>query len=456
MGFSAELSRAMADVSIAVAFRPGCGYTRSTDGLTFWETFEDPQKLLEDLRQQLTNGQFVFSPLQKIVRKRLNGKERIIYVATWRDKIVDKWLSYELNGRWQSRFSNRSFAFREKIGIDVCCRQLATAIRRSSYFLKRDISNFYYTIDPKILLSKLDTVPLNPLIRALIKQRVYFKYRDRDGSIVQSDLGIAFGSSLSCVLSNVYLTDLDYVMEQLPVAYFRYADDIMVCGMDQLAVENAEKMMNDTVRALKLSFKDSHNRNLSWDGGGHFEKVERIPHLGLLFSQTNIRMDKPKFRKILRLFKREYRFYRRRIQSHRNIEDRLKAMIEVMNQVILNRIRGIGIIDYYLKHVDDEGQWRQMDRCIAELVISKTLRKRFCKGLFRQISYGRLRQLGLVSLLHRGRMLRHGKIGVKFRSLLNVKRISQHDEMIKRKLDRYDQLKIIKRLKKKERGKHED
>ena len=72
-------------------------------------------------------------------------------------------------------------------------------------------------------------------------------------------------------------------------------------------------------------------------------------------------------------------------------------------------VRNVAIFDYYLKHVDDERQWRALDRWLAEEVLSRVFggHKR---GHFGRLGFAELRALGLPSLVHRRRLLRRGAI----------------------------------------------
>ena len=72
-------------------------------------------------------------------------------------------------------------------------------------------------------------------------------------------------------------------------------------------------------------------------------------------------------------------------------------------------IRNVAILDYYLKHVDDESQLMLLDRWLAEEVLSAVFGGHK-KGHFRRISFLQLRAMGLPSLLHRRRMIWSGRI----------------------------------------------
>jgi hypothetical protein len=77
--------------------------------------------------------------------------------------------------------------------------------------------------------------------------------------------------------------------------------------------------------------------------------------------------------------------------------------------VIDKGLRNVAILDYYLKHVNDQEQMRLLDRWLAEEVLSLVFGGHK-KGHFRRISFARLREMGLPSLVHRQRLIRRGEI----------------------------------------------
>jgi hypothetical protein len=70
----------------------------------------------------------------------------------------------------------------------------------------------------------------------------------------------------------------------------------------------------------------------------------------------------------------------------------------------------VAIVDYYLRHVEDEGQLRLLDRWLAEEVLCLALGGGHKRGHFGVLSFRELRAMGLPSLVHRRRLIRHGRI----------------------------------------------
>jgi hypothetical protein len=64
--------------------------------------------------------------------------------------------------------------------------------------------------------------------------------------------------------------------------------------------------------------------------------------------------------------------------------------------------------------VNDEPQLKQLDRWLAEEVLSLAFDGGHRKGHFRALPFARLRAMGLPSLVHRRRLLRHRHIASSF------------------------------------------
>jgi len=148
----------------------------------------------------------------------------------------------------------------------------------------------------------------------------------------------------------------------------------------------------------------------------------------------------------MNIFKRAISTIKKKLTKIENLDDRLQFAITFVNDAILKRIRYAAIVDYYLKHVEDEEQLRAMDREAAELIISAVLGKPFRKKDFKTIPFKKLRKYGLISLLHRNRLHRHGQLNVPFLSMYNTILFERYQEGTKRRLERINQIRIARKL----------
>ena len=390
----------------------------STDGKTLYDLAARGLKGLAAVHEQLRAERFHFRPSVGL-KYNFNGKRRTLYIPPWEERIVDLLIYRLLSRRLHHWFSASSYAYRDHTyGLDRCQSQIAGTIRsaRSAiYAVKRDISDYFASVDHEILLRQLENhVDRDDYLFALIAERIRFDYQDEAGAH-QAAIGIPFGCASACVFANVYLTGLDREIESIPgVHYFRYADDMLLLSTDRDAALLARDRMRGGLANLRLTTKASHEADFVLTQGPasdpHFHPVAAFRHLGLQFERTGtVSLSRDKRRKIQNLFRFAFRRSRRRWKPISDPRERARTLIAVACQAIERGVRNVAILDYYLKHATDVSQLRLLDRWLAEEILSLVFGGHR-KGSFAKISYHELRQLGLPSLVHRQRMILHGKI----------------------------------------------
>ncbi len=371
---------------------------------------------LEQMHQALAGRSFHFRPALAL-HYNFNGKHRTLYVAPWEERIADLLLYRVLNQRLQAWFSPDSYAYRtSRFGLDRCQQGVAQALRANPaprYLLKRDIADYFASVDHEILLGQLAAlVEPDDYLYQLLSERVRFRYLEA-GEERRAEVGIPFGTAIACLLSNVYLTGLDRAMEVIEgIHYFRYADDILVLARDREAALAARGRLETELRALRLSVKPSHHLDcvFAQEAAPPFAAAGSFRHLGLEFCTDGVvRLSRDKQRKICNLFRFAFRRRRSRFARLRSAEERVRLAIQIARRTVEQGLRNVAILDYYLKHVEDEEQLRALDRWLAEEVLSLGFGGHR-KGNFRRLSFADLRALGLPSLVHRHRLIRHRQI----------------------------------------------
>jgi retron-type reverse transcriptase len=444
------LEHAALDVINKLVFHPRKAYTTSSDGKTYFEFGSRLMGRFHKLKKTLLKRDYRFKP-SKLVRKRTKlSKIRDIYLSCWDDKIVETWLNDTLNRLLSEWFSKHAYAYRiDDLGLDSCQDKIIKISQFAKFFVKRDIKQYFYSIDHEILLRQLaEVLQKDDFIYELVRQRVQFKYVDLDGTIKPATIGIPFGSPLACTLSNIHLTALDKEMTQFKVHYFRYADDVLIAGTDPDEVLRAAAFFDKSVVDLKLALKESHALQLSFIEHPGFTKVSRFTHLGLeLMADGRVKFGLGKQRKIMNFFRKELNIHKRKLRATPSLDERLRIAVLAVNSMIDNRIRSAAIVDYYLKHVTFEEQLKNIDRLVAEMVISHVLDKPFRKSDFRTVPFKKLREMGLQSLLHRSRLHHHGHLHVSFLSMHNELVARRHQEQHQRRRERIDQMRLSRKIK---------
>lgn len=415
---------------------------------TYYEFAAKLDVNLGRIRRKVSSGKYEFSPyLKKSIR--IGHKDRDIYLASWPDRIVERWLACGLNKNLIDWFSPSCYAYRPgKFGLDLCQERVAKACKQNMYVIKRDISNYFYSIPHEKLIQTISKlIPTSDRLFDLILQRIRFKHSDGVANI-----GVPFGSPIACVLANIYLSDLDKTMERLPIKYFRYADDFIIIAYDCEVAHAANTIFSENISELGLTTKESHTKNIvisdNYIEDEVFKRNSKFKFLGLEFVDGNtVRLGRDKQRKIINLFHKELKTIRSKLKKM-DITDRLQMVVDVANGVISNRMRSAAIIDYYLKHANDIQQLKSMDLLIAQIVISAILNKPFRYKDFSTISFKKLRQAGLISLVHRHRLHKQGHLHVNFLNIHNELVARRHQDAINRKNTRIEQMAMLRKLKK--------
>jgi reverse transcriptase-like protein len=409
-----ELYKAALRVYTKPLFNRRKALSVSSDLRTLYDFAADGLAGIERIHRALTRQDFVFRPALAL-HYDLNGRARTMYVSPWEERIVDLLLYRLLTKRLHRWFSPNAYAYRDRIyGLDSCQSGIAAFLRAARgpvYVLKRDISDYFASIEHARLLEQLRAlIAPDDFLSALLAQRIAFPFID-DGDAQRATRGVPFGSAVACVLANLYLTPLDRRLEAIDgLRYFRYADDILVLTADRSAAERAQSALAQGIAELALTVKPSHTLDLVLGGAEPgFAAADSFRHLGLLFAADGtVRLAREKTRKIQNIF----RFAFRRRKHWRKLPDpreRARALAAIAADALAGSVRNVAIVDYYLKHVDDEAQLRCLDRWLAEEVLSHVFGGHK-KGHFARLSYEELRALGLPSLVHRRRLIRHGHI----------------------------------------------
>src|SRR5262249_54230322 len=184
----------------------------SADGRTLYDFARHGLPNLAAIHRSLANKSFTFRPGLALHRN-FNGRRRTLYVYPWEERLVDLLLYRLLTRGFDPWFSNCSYAYRARgYGFDRGQKQIHPALRRREepvFVVKRDIADFFASIDHIILLDQLaSSIAPNDYLLTLLRQRVHFSCWDR-GEIRHPSRGVPFGTAIACFFANLFLSGMD-------------------------------------------------------------------------------------------------------------------------------------------------------------------------------------------------------------------------------------------------------
>ncbi|WP_299107191.1 reverse transcriptase domain-containing protein [uncultured Tenacibaculum sp.] len=182
---------------------------------------------------------------------KLKGRNKIpraISIPTIRDRVVLLALKEYLHEFFSDQVNRkRPNAYVKDI------KKYINANKKEKHFVKLDIKTFYDSIDHDILLDMLKGANLDPLAINLVESAIKnptvpINTRKEEYSKHTPTIGVPQGTSISNILAQVYLQNLDKTIDKRTYFYSRYVDDILLINdepFSKFRLNNLKKVVNE-------------------------------------------------------------------------------------------------------------------------------------------------------------------------------------------------------------------
>ena len=200
------------------------------DGVTF-EAIEAGglDAFIDQLHQELVEWTYRPLRLRKVVIPKDGGGSRGLSIPTIRDRVVQGALKLILEPIFDADFQPGSFGYRPKKSAQDAIRRVSEAILTGkTYVINLDLRSYFDTVRHHIVLKKVAERINDDKVMQLLK--LILK--------ASGKRGVPQGGVISPLLSNLYLNDVDKMLERAKtvtryrqwavVEYARFADDMVV------------------------------------------------------------------------------------------------------------------------------------------------------------------------------------------------------------------------------------
>lgn len=228
------------------------------------------------IQKGLIDGTYELGPYRKLWV--YIPKKRLVMALPYMDRIV-QWSLYQyLNPIYDKTFIEDSYACRKNKGSHKAADRLQYWMRQVDrkpgngwYYLKLDISKYFYRVNHEILLSvlgrKIKDLDMMNCIRGIVNSNAepFGLPRGRAPQDVPPeewlyDVGMPIGNLTSQLFANIYLNELDqYCKHTLKIHYYiRYMDDIIILAPDKATLHEWKSAIETFLRdklALDLNKK---------------------------------------------------------------------------------------------------------------------------------------------------------------------------------------------------------
>lgn len=201
------------------------------DGVTFEQIeAQGVEKFLQDIQKELLDRTYRPLRYRKVGIPKGNGKDiRILKIPPIRDRVVQGALKLILEPIFDADFQPGSFGYRPKRNPHEAVEKVTKAIiERKTRVIDVDLKSYFDTIRHDILFKQIAKRVNDQDIMRLVKLTVK----------AGGKRGIAQGGPASPLFSNIYLNEVDKMLEKAKKAtngngynhieYARWADDIVI------------------------------------------------------------------------------------------------------------------------------------------------------------------------------------------------------------------------------------
>jgi len=251
------------------------------DGMTVDEAASYLKEHKDEIIGRIIKGKYKPMPVRRVEIPKPDGGVRLLGVPTVVDRVIQQALVQVLTPVFEPTFSDNSYGFRPK-------RSAYKAIMKAKgyyeegyrYVVDIDLAKYFDTVNHDILMDmvmmEVKERPIIRLIRAFLKGGVM-----ADGIVSPTEEGTPQGGNLSPLLSNIYLTRFDRLLEERGHRFVRYADD---CNIYLKSRRAAERVMDSSIEFLEgKKMKLKVNRDKS-----SVDSPVRIKFLGFaLYTRRN-------------------------------------------------------------------------------------------------------------------------------------------------------------------------
>ena len=246
------------------------------DGVTF-EAIEagGVERFIGQIREELVTGEYLPLRNRRQEIPKDGGKVRVLGIPAIRDRMVQGALKLIVEPIFEADFQAGSYGYRPRRSAHAAVKRVAEAIvSNKTRVIDVDLSSYFDNIRHHLLLEKVARRVNDRDVLALLK-----KILKANGK-----KGVPQGGVISPLLSNVYLNEVDRMLERAKettregqytyVEYVRWADDLVILvdayQRHDWLLAAVDKRLREELELLQVAMNEDKSRMVDLAKGDSF------------------------------------------------------------------------------------------------------------------------------------------------------------------------------------------
>ena len=187
------------------------------------DVFErDARARLARLRRAVWSGSYEPGPLRRVDVAKESGGTRPLVIPCVADRVVQTAVAFVLSPIVEPAMSAASFGYRPGLGVTDAVERVIELRRRDKrkWVLESDVARYFESVPHRPLFDLIDARSGDARLTELVA--VWLAKSGTRGR------GLLQGSPLSPLLANLYLDEVDHLLDGPAARLVRYADDFVL------------------------------------------------------------------------------------------------------------------------------------------------------------------------------------------------------------------------------------
>jgi RNA-directed DNA polymerase len=304
------------------------------DGVTFAAIEQSGvEEFLLQIRDELVEFRYLPLAVRKKEIPKDGGKVRVLSIPAIRDRVVQGALKLILEPIFEADFQPGSFGYRPQRTAQQAVMRVDDAIMRGKKrVIDLDLKAYFDSVRHDVLLSKVARRVQDPDVMRLLK--LILKSTGKQG--------VPQGGVISPVLSNLYLNEVDRMLEKAiettrtrpytHVQYARYADDMVILidshPSKEWLLAAVEKRLRQELAKLGVEINEEKSRVVD------LRKDEGFAFLGFEYRYLPGRTGKPRLQVTPKPKKRVALFAKLKEVFRQNVSQPVQGVIAEINPIL--------------------------------------------------------------------------------------------------------------------------